>query len=54
MISLSTFKNEVNATGKYYGFLVSRIKADATSFDVMREFLQAGGDITISDRFAEG
>jgi hypothetical protein len=41
-LSLSAFNNEVDATGSYFGFRVSRTKADATSFDVMRrQFLQA-------------
>ena len=41
-LSLSAFNNEVDATGSYCGFHVSRTKADATSFDVMRrQFLQA-------------
>lgn len=40
-LSLSAFNNEVDATGSYCGFHVSRTKA-ATSFDVMRrQFLQA-------------
>jgi len=40
-LSLSAFKNEVDAKGSYYGFLVSRTKVDAMSFDVMRrQFLQ--------------
>jgi hypothetical protein len=41
-LSLSAFNNEVDATGSYCGFHVSRTKADATSFDVTRrQFLQA-------------
>ena len=41
-LSLSAFNNEVDATGSYCGFHVSRTKGDATSFDVMRrQFLQA-------------
>jgi len=41
-LSLTALKNDVNTTGSFCGFLVSRTKADATSFNVMRpQFLQA-------------
>jgi len=38
----STLNNEVDATGSYWGFRVSRTKSDATSLDaVRRQFPQA-------------
>jgi len=41
-LSLSAFNNEVYTIGSYCGFHVSRTKADAMSFDVLRrQFLQA-------------
>jgi hypothetical protein len=41
-LSLSAFINQVDATGSYCGFQVSRTNADAKTFDVMRrQFLQA-------------